>query len=919
MKLISCHIDAFGKLKNLDIDFDNGNFKELYAENGWGKSTFAGFIKAMFFGLSVKRGRELQENERARYLPWDDSVCGGSVVFTANKKRYRLNRTFGSKAAADTFMLYDADTNLPSGDFSDDIGEKLFMIDKESFIRTIYVDHNEVNSVSSTNSINAKIGGISNVENDLKNLDNALEKCKAYLNANAVGKKTGALYKIKEEISILKNTVSEKASIDKAIADRLSEKEEIRKELKGLSERQKEITEEKKKLADRKQLLEQADRYREHKKNEEKAKKDVLTVRAYFEGEPATEDEIGRMREANEELKNVLGKLNEAKSRKTLIDPLEEEKYKAETERLRQSIIQSEQSLKDAELGLGEIKHKRDEAFEKLSGLKTEIAKIESTIESNKGQRAILEDNVRNEELKAEKARARCKEAGQKYEALLEKNEELKKQELQRSREAAEKEREKNKKITMLIAVSGILILSGIFLFIAGISAVAAALTAAGAIGLILGIFMKINAGKNVLPEVRNNSLEEEIQRAGRDAEENEREAGEQADAVLRARKKLSDFEASCSGEGRVLSNKKEAADVMASDYEGFKNDYEKRRKALEGLGNELAANRQKLESEVENHRKKEVDAAANETARLRDVNTYSRQADEIFGRVMKAVNDCVKEKVNLPFDENAPAVIDSRILEIMTKARACENLQALYKEAAEKAAAFAEKNPAAAELYPEDNEKAAKERLDCESGDGLDAELDGIAKRTDELNEKLRLTLTSFDSAAQTRDNITEAEARLAILKDELNEGKRKLAIVEKTRDMLEKSRAGFVAKHMSPVKKSFDKYYEMLTGKKQTLMDLNANMELVLTVNSREKKLEALSTGYRDLIGLCYRMALVDEMYKNEKPFIVLDDPLSNIDDEKTGYGIEFIKKLSDEYQLIYLTCNKSRLVSGQAALTD
>ena len=53
MKLISCHIENFGKLHGYSLDFsDEKNI--LCAENGWGKSTLTAFIRAMFYGFPRK-------------------------------------------------------------------------------------------------------------------------------------------------------------------------------------------------------------------------------------------------------------------------------------------------------------------------------------------------------------------------------------------------------------------------------------------------------------------------------------------------------------------------------------------------------------------------------------------------------------------------------------------------------------------------------------------------------------------------------------------------------------------------------------------------------------------------------------------------------------------------------------------------
>ena len=54
---------------------------------------------------------------------------------------------------------------------------------------------------------------------------------------------------------------------------------------------------------------------------------------------------------------------------------------------------------------------------------------------------------------------------------------------------------------------------------------------------------------------------------------------------------------------------------------------------------------------------------------------------------------------------------------------------------------------------------------------------------------------------------------------------------------------------------------------------------------------------------------MAMIDAMYPEEKPFLVLDDPFSNLDDERLKGGLRFLHSASLEYQIIYLTCHKSR----------
>ena len=50
MRLLRCHIENFGVLSGFDYEFESG-LTVICRENGFGKSTLAAFLKAMFYGL----------------------------------------------------------------------------------------------------------------------------------------------------------------------------------------------------------------------------------------------------------------------------------------------------------------------------------------------------------------------------------------------------------------------------------------------------------------------------------------------------------------------------------------------------------------------------------------------------------------------------------------------------------------------------------------------------------------------------------------------------------------------------------------------------------------------------------------------------------------------------------------------------
>ena len=104
MRLISCHIENFGKLSNVDIDF-NGSVHKICERNGWGKTTLSSFILSMFYGLEGTNKKKYEENERKQYLPWNSGYFGGELTFEVDGKKYIILRNFGKKDNEATFQL----------------------------------------------------------------------------------------------------------------------------------------------------------------------------------------------------------------------------------------------------------------------------------------------------------------------------------------------------------------------------------------------------------------------------------------------------------------------------------------------------------------------------------------------------------------------------------------------------------------------------------------------------------------------------------------------------------------------------------------------------------------------------------------------------------------------------------------------
>lgn len=98
MKILSLHIDGFGKLHDRDISFEDG-INVVYGKNEAGKSTLHTFIKGMLFGLERQRGRAARGDTYSKYEPWQGSgTYEGWLRLESEGQIYRIQRRFHKRS-----------------------------------------------------------------------------------------------------------------------------------------------------------------------------------------------------------------------------------------------------------------------------------------------------------------------------------------------------------------------------------------------------------------------------------------------------------------------------------------------------------------------------------------------------------------------------------------------------------------------------------------------------------------------------------------------------------------------------------------------------------------------------------------------------------------------------------------------------
>ena len=145
MKINKLQINAYGKLKEKEINFGN-NINIIYGENETGKSTLLKFITNSFYGISKnKNGREISDYEK--YMPWTGEDFSGKLEYELdNQEKYEIFRDFRKKNP----NIFNEKMEDISKEFNIDKskGNEFFYeqtkLDEALFLSTILVNQEEV-------------------------------------------------------------------------------------------------------------------------------------------------------------------------------------------------------------------------------------------------------------------------------------------------------------------------------------------------------------------------------------------------------------------------------------------------------------------------------------------------------------------------------------------------------------------------------------------------------------------------------------------------------------------------------------------------------------------------------------------------------------------------------------------------------
>ena len=866
MKLLALHVENFGTLQGFDLSPAEG-LNVLYQKNGWGKSTLAVFIKAMLYGLPATSKRSLDENERKKYTPWQGGAFGGSIEFETDRGTFRAERFFGAKEAQDSFALYDLSTNLPSTAYSEALGEELFGIDSDGFERSVYLSQRTLSGGRDNSSITAKLGDLLDDAEDVGSFDGAmaaLDKRRKFYTLTggrgAISETEAEILKLQGELEhcmrveeTLRLREEELAKCTAALQSAETEAREVRSSMQkaGLARERAALSEQKSRMQAE---LSELSRRRER-------------INDFFRNAPPSSEELAEGKRLYEEIK-------EAKARLDAIPAeIPEANMLAALRRRYPKGAPDARTLERIEQDNGE-----------LITLRAKYA-------------AMTEHQTDDPIL------ARFPDGAPKESDIKEANDALKEAEaLQIAIDGLHKDYLRTCPTSLHILPFVVLLVLGITLTVLSFLPV---FNIPFLPFLVSGILL---LGISCVLIFR---LCKKKQRIEKEYEEKRTKLSEKRQELYVS---VWDFLSVC---GLPPASESDGIRCL-TELEGLCNRYwdavRKKNRSKEEINavvrsvNTLSARLHTVFSSFhedlpyKTDYRAELDLLYRELDKLSELESLARAHATERARAEQVLRE--RQAALLPFLHR---------FDPARKMRAGECLNYVseqYNEYHRLGREIDEKRAAMAAFVTEKKLDTAPAPTDAGEYDRLVALEKELQARISDLERRRTVLKNDVDHLSDEVDRIPELTHKQEGLKSRLAEYKANAATISTTAKLLEEAKTALSTRYLGGMQESFTKFLSHLT---QTAPDavMDASFDVRLREGGQTRPMESFSRGWRDAVEFCTHLSLTDALYKDgEKPFLLLDDPFVNLDDERLPAARALLEELASDYQILYFVCHKDRI---------
>ena len=906
MKLLRCNIVNYGCLHNFSYEFQPG-MNLICQPNGWGKSTFASFLCAMLYGLDSTTKRSIQENERKHYHPWQEGLFGGSLEFEISGRQYRAERFFGLREREDTFALYDLKTRQPSQDYSSRLGIELFGIDKAGYLHSTFVPQGH-SAPAYNDTLAARLTRLSQSPDDISQYEKAISKID---NALRFYVKTGK----RGEIAILQQ---KSASTQQQLQESLFACEQLT----GLNSQRNNLEQQKDMLSEQLQSIQQQihffteqeiyAHYNLLQSNSDQKEHALEEIEEFFHDQLPDDKDIELYLRSCSRLSQL-----EQQKQSRSFSRLQMQEYTFLQTFFTSGNVPSDAVPETLEESLRDTPENSDDEFiftrtQQRCLLESDFYKTEASFlfseESKKEEQPLVSEHLPEQET-IEQARKLyyqyrdCLSAQkQAYELADSMAQQIQNLELSLKQEQKQEQRQKQgpqeHKTFSPLYVPIVLFVIGLLTCCLWTPAIGLTIILSGS---VLAVYLLFLQKKNT--DVSSESEQQIHHEMCIHLQKQITQMQEQLD-LRRNQFTVSRNEANDLQKQLLIISEKLNLPHQAS--EAFTDTYLTALAQLEHQLQEYQQNREK-----QYHLYKKQLAFYNQLKHTyENYNlTFENQKyqEQQIADQKQDIIQFMQPYFSIP-ESPTISFLEIKLHELRTKLHTYRNLLSDMRIASQNLNSFFQEHPDFQKVKQPDNQ-LIHETISTESLAALQSEESILREQYASCIQQLGQLQSRLEQLQKQAEKRCILEEEFLKLEQQVKNDTERYHILSLTKQYLTKARHDFTNNYLHSIEKNFNHYAQLLERSELLNANMNTDFHMLISDNGVLRDAQWYSRGTQDLIELCSRLAIIEDLFTEEAPFLVLDDPFVNLDNTSLQKLSLILKNISKKWQILYFTCHSSR----------
>jgi len=203
-----------------------------------------------------------------------------------------------------------------------------------------------------------------------------------------------------------------------------------------------------------------------------------------------------------------------------------------------------------------------------------------------------------------------------------------------------------------------------------------------------------------------------------------------------------------------------------------------------------------------------------------------------------------------------------------------------------------------------------------------LERDVERLQKKLFQMDRQVIELETLISRESAPREDIVRFEEKIFSIQEELKGARNKERVFTVLSETLYEAQQKTFSSTRKILEEYISEFLSEITEGKYSEIFIKPGMKIKVFSNEKGEEIEPegnLSQGALEQLYLVARFALISMLYQSARPLVILDDPFGNFDQKRKAKVRQILKRLSQNFQIILLTCSDEYDKWGKAVMLN